>query len=263
MTAKINDRFVRTAATAAAILGLVLGLSACATAAVAPATRLALQSEHFLIYTDRLSDEQLKPVLAALEKNYARVTADMEAAGLGPVKMTVWLNPVKFNEMMRIDLGRVYPDAAGYIGNSGGVELLFSPQVARNAMRNFARVVLLKVNPSIGNNPCWLWEAASQYEAGLFTHPAVLEYLQAGHFPSLAELDRPSAPKMRDLGFVLGQYIVSRWGKPGLVGLVRSNGDIPKTLGLTTADFEKEWREWVERTYMHIRLDAPDNRLFS
>ncbi len=263
MTAIVHGRFVRRAAPAAAALGLIFALSACASMAVAPESRVALRDEHFVIATDRLTDDQLKPVFAALEKNYARVVADLGAAGLGPVRMTVWSDPAAFDEMMRVDLGRIYPNAAGYISGAGDVQLLFSPQVARNAMRNFARVALLKVNPSIGNNPCWLWEAASQYEAGLFTHPAVLEYLQAGNFPSLAELDRPSAPKIRDLGFVLGQFIVNRWGKPALVGLVRSNGDIPKTLGLTTADFEKQWRDWVEGTYMHIRLDAPDKRIFS
>ncbi len=265
MNAIMNARFVRTAALAAAALAAIIALSGCASAAVAPGSRLALRNEHFIIYTDRLTDDQLKPVLAALEKGYPRIVGDLGVRDLGRVKMTVWSDPAAFNAMMRIDLGRVYPDAAGYIGREGEVGILFSAQAAKNALRNFARVALLKVNPSIGNNPSWLWEAASQYEAGLFTHPAVLEYLQAGNFPSLAELDRPldRASKVRDLGFVLGQYIVSRFGHGKLVELIRTNGDIPKTLGLPVADFEKDWHEWIDKTYMHFRVDAPDTRIFS
>jgi hypothetical protein len=271
MAAKTNGRFPgSTGRWLAAALSLLLSLTACESfaggaAAAAPESRLALENDHFALYTDNLTNAQLQLVMTALDKNYARIVEDLGAADPGKVKITIWSDPTKFRRMMRLDLGRVYAGATGYIAGSDEAELLFDAQISKNAVRDFARIVMLKVNPSIGNNPYWLWEAVSLYEAGMFTHPAILKYLQEGHYPTLAELDsRPAnGPQIRDLGYVLGQFIVTRWGKPKLVELVRSNGDIPKTFGLPVADFEKQWDAWIDRTYLHIRLNQPDDRILA
>ena len=44
----------------------------------------------------------------------------------------------------------------------------------RNTKHEFAHCVSLKINPAIGNNPRWLWQAVALYEANLPWDPSML-----------------------------------------------------------------------------------------
>ena len=53
-----------------------------------------------------------------------------------------------------------------------------------------------------------------------------------------------------ELGYVLGEFIVSRWGQAALVRLVQTNADVSGVLGLSPLSFEEAWHAWVQARYL-------------
>jgi len=91
------------------------------------------------------------------------------------------------------------------------------------------------------------------YENREFVNPRTLSYLANGAtFPTLAQLnaDPNSSQRVYDLGYVLGEFIVARVGQPGLLDLIRRNGDIVAVMGLNDAAFESAFAEFVRARYL-------------
>jgi hypothetical protein len=97
----------------------------------------------------------------------------------------------------------------------------------------------------------WLFEALASYEAGQFYNPTRFAYLKEGHHPTLQELNDVDANgKIYDLGFVLIEYIIKSSGKEKLLNLIRHNGNVAQTLNKTEAEFEKDFYQYIQQTYL-------------
>ena len=157
---------------------------------------------------------------------------------------------------MQAKAGQVFQGAGGWVPDAHTVSVLARPGtnanlVARAAVHEFAHVVSIGLNATIGNRPRWLWETVALYEAREFVDPTTLDYMRTGQYPSLAELDSPYGVSGRvyQVGCVLGEYIVQSWGLDGLVRLIQHNGDLAAALGVTTAAFETGWHGFLHDKY--------------
>jgi hypothetical protein len=56
--------------------------------------------------------------------------------------------------------------------------------------------------------------------------------------------------KIYELGYVIGEFIVGRWGRAGLLDLIRAHGDVNGVFGMTPAAFETEMYAWIRATYL-------------
>ena len=214
-----------------------------------------LTTAHFEVRADRAPGELLNHAAGQLEANYDRITSDLRVVSLARTSVWVWQDRDSFYADMGTR-GPVYYGAGGYVVNGHTVSLLVVPaasaaEFAREAVHEFAHVVSMAVNPSIPNNPRWLWETVAQYESGSFIHPTTLDYMRAGRYPSITDLDAAwnTSSQVYQVGYVLGEYIVARWGQDGLVRLIRLNGDIPGALGVAAAEFESGWRAFLHERY--------------
>jgi hypothetical protein len=72
--------------------------------------------------------------------------------------------------------------------------------------------------------------------------PRTLDYLVRGAYPSLADLnaDPNAGRQIYELGNVIGEFIVARWGRAGLLDLIRARGDVNAVFGVTPGAFEAE-----------------------
>ena len=84
--------------------------------------------------------------------------------------------------------GRRY-NATGYVTGPTVLRVLAVPSVARNATHEMSHAISLRVNPTFGNRPRWLWESVALFENDEFVDPRSIAYLAQGRFPTLAELD--------------------------------------------------------------------------
>jgi len=214
-----------------------------------------LTTAHFEVRADRASSDLLTLVAGELEANYDRITSDLRVASLAMTSVWVWQDSDSFYADMGTR-GEVYYGAGGYVVNAHTVSMLVVPaaspaEVGREAVHEFAHIVSIAVNGSIANNPRWLWETVAQYESGSYVDPTRIEYMRAGRYPSIADLNAAwnTSSQVYQVGYVLGEFIVARWGQDGLVRLIRLNGDIPGALGVATAELESGWRAFLHEKY--------------
>ena len=73
-----------------------------------------------------------------------------------------------------------------------------------------------------------------------------------GNFPTLQQLnaDANAATQIYQLGFVLGEFIVSRWGRAGVPAPDPDQCRSPGVLGISTAEFEAAWQSYVRQRYL-------------
>src|SRR5215218_2700536 len=152
---------------------------------------------------------------------------------------------------MGSDVGRVFRSSAGYVFHDNEVRVLVTSATPVNAVHEFCHIVSLHVNASFGNNPRWLWETVALYENGERLDPQSLAYLREGAFPTLVQLDADfdTNRMIYEVGYLLGEFIVRRWGQDALRRLIVANGALESVLGLDASAFEREWQAYVRRVY--------------
>jgi hypothetical protein len=216
----------------------------------AAALTLRLESAHFRMYTDSAPDSVLRSVADGLEAALPRFQADLEVGAMRPVEVRIWQDQSAWQAEMHRYFGRSL-QATGYVTGPDGIRVLAVSQVARNASHELAHCVSLSLNPRIANDPRWLWETVAVYENGERVDPHTLSYLVSGQPPTLAELnaDVMDSHKVYEVGFLIGEFVVSRGGTPALAGLIRTNGDTQAVLGLSTSGFEQAWYAFVRHRY--------------
>jgi hypothetical protein len=129
---------------------------------------------------------------------------------------------------------------------------LLSVAILVSVIHEFIHAASMAVNSRIANNPRWFWETVALYENGELADPRSLDYVVRGAFPTLQQLnvDPNGGTQIYQLGYVLGEFIVTRWGHPALVRLIETNADLPAVLGVSTAEFEAAWQSYVRQRYL-------------
>ncbi len=216
-----------------------------------------LKSDHFeFLFYNHLTPEMIAPIQAKLESNYHRILADLQVKELPTIKVEIWGNNAQFLAAMEKNIGARFHATTGYIVNMG-ICLLYAGDVAQTAVHEFAHLITVQVNHKIPNNPRWLWEAVALYEACDFVHPATLDYMRTGDYPTLVDLNREfnlSDHKIYSVGYTLTEFIICKWGRPKLIDLIKQNGDIAAVLGISIQEFEAQWYAFVKHTYLGTHL---------
>ncbi|NJD18687.1 MAG: hypothetical protein FIA95_05310 [Gemmatimonadetes bacterium] len=137
---------------------------------------------------------------------------------------------------MQATLGQVSPGATGYTPAKDEMRLLLNPASPLESVHEYAHLVSWQVNPTIPNNPRWLWEAVAVYEAG--SAPDLRTWSDAElTFPGLPALNQFNSPLPYRWGYHVARAVIERWGDDGYLALIRSNGNLQGTLGISEAAF--------------------------
>jgi hypothetical protein len=214
-------------------------------------------SAHFTFHHTATDAATIATTALTVEAEFARITADLQVSAMPQV--AVYLHPdlPSMQAAVRPFVGSLPAGATGLVTAVDRIHVL-SPTLAREwsyedgrraIVHEFAHCVTWRVNPTIGNNPRWLWESVAVYEAMQFVHPRRVHAFTAAQPPTLARLNAFDNTDVYDVGYVIGEFIVSRWGRDGLVSLIRSNGNLAQTTGLTEAGFVAQWAAFVQRAY--------------
>jgi hypothetical protein len=213
---------------------------------------LRLETAHFRVWANHATATTTTQIAERLETEFPRLSADLGVADLPVTTVEVWSDTESFHADMAASIGRRVVGATGYVVGPTNVTILDGANAAGRTTHELAHCVSLRVNPRLGNNPRWLWEAVALYENGERVDPRTLPYMQNGNYPTLAQLsgDYASSLQIYDVGFVLGEFIVATWGRDGLIRLIQANGDLSGTVGLTAAEFEQRWYAFVTEKYL-------------
>ncbi len=212
---------------------------------------LRLETAHFRIQADAVPDGVLQEVATALERELPRFQADLQVAATRTFTVRVVQDEAVWFAEVQSYFGRRI-DTSGYVTGPEELRVLAGSRVARNATHELAHCVSLYANPTIANNPRWLWESVALYENGELVDPRTLSYMVAGTPPTLAELDADVTASRRvyEVGYTIGEFVVARGGQAALVRLVQANGDTAAVLGLSSQAFVDEWFAFVRERYL-------------
>ena len=213
-----------------------------------------IQPRFNVVLHDTLVQADIAHLVHTLNENYDRIKNSLGVSSLPQISVQVWSDESMYQQAMMETLGMRFPGSRGYVTGDKELRLLFHRRLSaqKEAIHEFVHVVSLNLNPDFGNNPRWLWEAVALYLAEEFRDPREVDYLLDGSYPTLQELNSGfnSGRNIYDVGFLLGDYIVSTWSINHLIDLIRSNGNIEATLGITENSFEADWHSYIQENYM-------------
>jgi hypothetical protein len=219
--------------------------------ATVEALELRVQTDHFRVLAGATPDASVRAAADRLEAEYPRILRELSLSSLPIITVRIWHDhDTYFNELTRY-FGVRY-QAAGYITGATELRVLDVPQLSVNVVHEFIHAASMAVHSQIPNNPRWFWETVALYENGELVEPRSLDYVVRGAFPTLQQLnvDPNGGTQIYQLGYVLGEFIVTRWGHPALVRLIETNADLPAVLGVSTAEFEAAWQSYVRQRYL-------------
>jgi hypothetical protein len=122
-------------------------------------------------------------------------------------------------------------------------------RMVSNLLHEFAHCVTLHLNPTIANNPRWLWESVAIYESRQSVDLRTIDYLAALTPPSFDSLNSFDNMRVYDVGYSIAEFIVARWGQRALPDLIAGNGDTAGALGIPPADFQRDWFAFARARY--------------
>jgi hypothetical protein len=212
---------------------------------------LRLTTAHFRLFAGRASAAVVQSAADSLERQYARVLNDLNVTTVGPITVQIWQDEAAYYAVLDRFFG-VHYQANGYITGRDELRVLAVPQLDVNVVHEFCHAVSLSVSTTFANNPRWLWETVALYENGELVPPRTLDYMVRGAYPSLADLnaDPNAGRQIYDLGYVIGEFIVARWGRAGLLELIRAHGDVGAVFGMPAGAFEAEMYASIRTTYL-------------
>ncbi|HSW28380.1 MAG TPA: hypothetical protein VLH75_02700 [Longimicrobiales bacterium] len=197
-------------------------------------------------------------ILDALRANADRIGGHLRVTVMPRVRVSVWAPSHRddWNSAMQAALGQVYPGVTGYTPRNDEMRLLLNPASPLESVHEYAHLVSWQANPTIPNNPRWLWEAVAVYEAG--SAPDVRTWSDAElTFPGLPALNQYDSPLPYRWGFHVAQAVITRWGDDGYLALLRTNGDLWGALGITEGAFGAYVEEFVRGEAGRRQLGYP------
>lgn len=194
-------------------------------------------------------------ILKKLEINSTRIMNSLGVEIKGNFNIHIWTN---YNDYLSFQVDRMgvsFPGSKGWVISSRDIAIFYCDIADEIAEHEFAHCVSMFVNSNIANNPRWLWEAVAIYESGEFYEPNELAYLKNGTFPTIHELNtgfNNGGYKIYQVGYLLIEFVIYKWGKEKYLGLIRRNGLIPDVLSISVEEFEAGWRDFVNLKYLNI-----------
>ena len=245
---------------AVAAIGIVLAVAGCGGSSTAPSPPPGsptdrVESVHFTFHHTAADVAQISATAARLESEYDRILRDLGVTTMPRVNVSFYGTHDALVAGAGPSAGPIPAWATGLVTAEDQIHLL-SPAVAgpyeramTNLVHDFAHCVSLRANRTIANNPRWFWEAIAVYEAGQQVDPRSLGYMVSGQPPPFAQLNRFDNMLVYDVGYLISEFVISRWGMERYRSLLTTNGDTLRVVAMPLDDFEREWYAWVRATY--------------
>jgi len=219
--------------------------------ATAETLEVRVQTDHFRVLAGTTPDASVRAAADRLEAEYPRILRALNLSSLPVITVRIWQDETTyFTELTRY-FGVRY-GAVGYITGPAELRALATAGLPTTVVHEFIHAASMAVNARIPNNPRWFWETVALYENGEFVDPRGIDYVVRGAFPTLQQLnvDPNGGSQIYQLGYVIGEFIISRWGRAAFLRLIETNADLPGVLGVTTAEFEGAWHAFVRERYL-------------
>jgi hypothetical protein len=245
--------WLRALAVAVLTASAIAGCSGASDSPASPSTQwITYTSARFVIRHTPLDSASVTQTADTLERERVRIMSDLGVGQMPPVTVTLYPDREAMRAAVTPLVGSIPAFANGLIAGPDQIHIV-SPNMAQtwsyaegvvNIVHELAHAASMQLNPTIGNNPRWLWETVALYEAGQIRDRRLLPYCTAGAPLSLSDLNSAANTIVYDVGGLLGEFIVATWGRPTLIAMIRANGNVQQVVGLTEAQFLDRWKNY-------------------
>jgi hypothetical protein len=244
-------------AAAAFLAGAILVASSSAGCAGGPASPSSenavgaetLATEHFSFeFPPAASAAVVRAIAETLEQEQARVVADLRSGPMPRVTVRFYANHAAMAASVAPTVGAIPSWATGLATAVDRIHVMTGIS-AQNVVHEFVHCVSMRINPTIANNPRWLWESIAVYEAGQSVPPRSLPYMTTAMPPAFALLNGFDNTLVYDVGYTISEFISAVGGPAALASLIANNGDVQATLAMSPSEFERAWYAFVRDRY--------------
>lgn len=203
------------------------------------------------ILHDGVTTSQVSSIEEILEQNADRILDAFKIRSIDTFKVHVWGNYENYLIAQESYIGQRYDGSRGYVIGPNDLAMFLSDDINETAEHEFVHAISLRLNSS---NPRWLWESVATYGSNEFVNPNKLSYLKNGNFPTLVELNgdfNEGNYKIYDVGYILSEFIIYKWGNDKYYELIQEAGDLKKVLSISDTEFESKWADFVKTKYLN------------
>jgi hypothetical protein len=213
-------------------------------------------SAHFTFYYTSYDSLSIKTTADSVEHNYSRILNDLLTDTILRTSVHFYKTYEELAQAVRHVVPNLPSWAIGLSTAKDTIHMLSPKHPEQNyedmlicLVHEFTHCVTLNIKPGFGNNPRWLWESIPLFEARQFIHPSQLPYMVNQNPPTLSQLNSISNTQIYEVGYLLAEFIVEDWSRQHLKNMIISNGNIQQTLGMSTAEFQTAWFQFVKNKY--------------
>ncbi len=243
---------------------VIFSLTSCAT----PELEWVLVGEtnHFTFFAAQGGENAISLLEDALEKNYDRITQDLQVTPAEKFSVYVFKDIDTFHKAD----GR--PDASpASVGTVHGVDIwLVSPLNPGDALNTeealtagvheFTHALVNYINGSLDQNnyqiPIWLNEGLAGYEAGQMTpdwRARIAQRVADGAIPSISNdlvPDRFEEAKGLPFSITLVEYIIQEYGIEKVIAMIKAPTEVESILGITISELDAAWQQYLQQEYL-------------
>jgi hypothetical protein len=186
-----------------------------------------------------------------LDSHRQRIMDDLGVTALPAFSIRLWEHAADYRQALDATTGTAIADAYGFIvrdqhGSTINV-LDIGDETPRRVLHQFVHLVSLTANGSLAHNPEWLWESLALYGAGQFYPLQQQSCITLSEAPTLGALS--AGNQIHRTGYLLADFILSQFDPDAVRALLASNGDVSRSLQMTTEAFEAAWHRYVLKQY--------------
>ena len=222
-----------------------------------------LDKEGFkFVYDHDIQQKDIEAIHTLLISRKPALLADFKLDAMRKITVRVWSDREGYLAEQEASLGVRYPVSLGYVwftlfSSNREIRILNKGAgVAQTALHEFVHLVTLELNLNFANNPRWLWESIAIYKSETRWKYADKPYLIQQRFDDLTlalNADANASGAIYEVGYTIGEYIESTWGKAAFIALVNSNGDIESLTGKPLAEVMLDWKAFVHGKYFDAK----------
>ena len=222
---------------------------------------LKYQSEYFELFYSATDTAHIVQMAVFLDSNFKRVLLDLKPVrNPGSIKVFLYYDISLLRKVMELPKENTW-GVGGVV--SADTILIMSPY-SRYIKGNYSDVagrsiilheavhcICMLINPSIVNNPNWVWEGIAGFEANQLPDLKNKDYILHHQIPSFEELKKISNyTKNYELGYSYVEYVKYKWGPDAVIQLLLRNGDIKRILGIPEKEFLPGWYSYISEKYL-------------
>ena len=231
-----------------------------------------ITTAHFDIFYNGILKKEADEISSTLESNYDRITTELEDPEHDKISVYIHSSQKDFNKATGLPNSKANGTSRGplafHLKYETWYNSVFPQNMRKVAVHEFTHCVQLNVlihealskttqaekasfdkkfeEKFLKEYPQWLWEALSDYEAGIVNNVSVKHGMK--NKPGLQQLNRSN--QVYNVGYTIIEYFVSTYVNAKLPAFIKSYFNFEAVLGVSEKDFESGWHHFVEEKYL-------------